>query len=206
MGISDKLKGALFQPDDAPVEPTPAPRPTRVISPGGASRPYSASTLKVTSMVTGQPDPEMQRDIEATLARCTKRGYDELQVQLGVLQGAIPDLPTRIKAASATVSAMLPGVRVQEAIAERLSALDQFQREFKAGLAQEVAARRASNEAHLAELRRKREELARVEQDIRDTEAALSNMKVESGEVENRLIASLAPYYTSLQQLQEQLT
>lgn len=196
MGIADRLKSIAFQPEEA-AEPVMTVAPPRQSSAGRPVGRYGG--------VAEDPahSAEMARDIEASLAKCSKKGYAELLGQLTALEAAIPDEAARLAAAIASLAVVqLRPEDIKAAVAERVAALQQHRANFDAGLDGEVQNTRKQYQQSLASAQESilqlEKSLATARRDAADFERALSEIETKSTWVRASHEATFARYHDEL--------
>lgn len=217
MGIAERLKNIAFQPEEgALADPVIAPRqmPARPNpSPGFLGGGPTARTFRTSGAVTGPTrhfdrtvteDPEMARDIETALAKCTSQGYAELLDQIQALSAVIPDEGARIAAAVASLRVLnLTPEAIRASITDRLRALQDHDSRVKQGLATEVS---ETEQRFQQSLDTSRKRLADIEAEGSRLRADISDFERELGSIQVKSDAALQALGIAFQRFHDELS
>lgn len=200
MGITDRLRGALFE-DNESSEPLP-PSPLLQAQPQAAPAP-SATVVSFPQSPHGAVDPRIKAELEESIAGANQMSYTEFVNFLNAMS-SIPDEGTRYRAAIAASGAKgFNAAEIIRGLDVILQTLAQEEREFTATLPQQLQEKVGTRESELKTIDQtvhdKTAQIAALQAEIQQltarkgtVSAAIESERAKIGDISKRFTATVA--------------
>lgn len=192
-GWSSRLKGVLFEEDNQAPSPAPDTGVQQVASPA-APAPAVRPNVVVFASPTGVVDPEIKAKLDEAVTASNQVSYTEFMTFLNSMAAVIPDEGSRYRAALAAAGAKgFSATEIIRGIDAILATIRHEEREVKAEIPQQVSRKVGARE----------QELANIEQGIRDRTAQIAALQTEIGQLNAQKGSVAATINTERQKIEE---